>query len=373
MGLTRGLVAMLLCLAVLLTGGWGLRSPVPSPPEAVSPSAPAGALQEVAPPLAVQQMQGEMAELRPQLRILAPADDTVLPAGPWLLELSIDGWPLVAEGALGIGPHLVVQLDDQPPHRLTDPASDGSGTTFLQLPMEPLRPGSHRLTVYAARPWGEAVKSAGGSSQIRLHRVAPNPLQLPPPGSAQLISAIPVDRPIAEPVPIDWLLLDAPLQRLRGDDRQWLLRVTINGDSFLTDQQTTLWLKGLRPGANAVQLELLDGLGEPLNPPFNSLVQEISLSGDGGSLWRNGKLTALERDQLLGRASAAVAPPGLEAESGAGVAEPKAAEQPTDDAGAAESEEGLAVAAQPEPVLEPLPHQPDRDDGSEPFDAIVAS
>ena len=36
--------------------------------------------------------------------------------------------------------------------------------------MPPLNPGSHRLTVYAARPWGEVVKSPGASRQIRLVR-----------------------------------------------------------------------------------------------------------------------------------------------------------------------------------------------------------
>ena len=41
-----------------------------------------------------------------------------------------------------------------------------------------------------------------------------------------------------EPVLIDWLLLDAPLQHLRDDDARWRLRVSVNGDSFLVDRQT---------------------------------------------------------------------------------------------------------------------------------------
>jgi len=39
---------------------------------------------------------------------------------------------------------------------------------------------------------------------------------------------------------IDWLLLDAPLQNLRGDDARWRLRISVNGDSFLVDRQTPL-------------------------------------------------------------------------------------------------------------------------------------
>ena len=64
-------------------------------------------------------------------------------------------------------------------------------------------------------------------------------------------------------------------QRSRDDDARWRLRVSVNGDSFLVDRQTPLWLKGFRRGSNAVQLELLDGRGEALNPPFNSLVLEV--------------------------------------------------------------------------------------------------
>ena len=303
----RSLGVVLLCLVVLLTGGWSLRPPSPSAAPAIHPSTPAGALQEVAPPLPVQQLLEQLDEHQPQLRILSPKDEAVLPAGPWELQLALDDWPLVEAGGLGIGPHLVVQVDDHVPLRIAAPATDGGATASLQVPMAGLSPGSHRLNVYAARPWGEAVKSAGGFRQIRLHRVAPNALQLPAPGSAQLISSIPADLLTAEPVPIDWLLVDAPLQQLRADDRNWLLRVTVNGDSFMVDRQTTLWLKGLRQGSNAVQLELLDGLGEPLNPPFNSLVQEVVLSTGGSSRWHQGRLTDGELDQLLGRAQSPAA------------------------------------------------------------------
>ncbi|MCT0201574.1 hypothetical protein KQ302_13385 [Synechococcus sp. CS-602] len=306
MGL-RWLAATLLSLTVLLCGAWSVwPSAGPAAPtnRGPSPTNPAGALQEVAPPLAVQQVQALLAERQPRLRILSPANDAMLPAGPWDLELEIDDWPLVGPGPLGIGPHLVVQLDQQEPLRLSDPPSDGLAPVRLHLTMAPLRPGSHRLSVYAAKPWGEAVKSAGGFRQVRLHRAAVNPAELPVAGSAQLISAIPFDQVREQPVPIDWLLVDAPLQRLRDDDRHWLLRVTVNGDSFLVDRQTTVWLTGLRQGGNAVQLELLDSLGDSLNPPYNSLVEEVTLAPEGDNRWLQGTLSAAELDQILGRAAA---------------------------------------------------------------------
>ncbi len=255
--------------------------------------------QEVAPPLAVQQLQEALDGRRPQLEILSPADGALLPAGPWTLRLKVEDWPLVDAGPLGLGPHVVVQLDGDPPLALTD-----TSTT-----MRPLEPGSHRLTVYAARPWGEAVKGPGAQRQIRLHRVAANPLSQPAPGSPQLIAVSPRGTAAGTPLLLDWLLLEAPLQNLRSGDASWRLRVSLNGDSFLVDQQTPLWLEGWRRGSNAIQLDLLDGLGEPLNPPFNSLVSEVILeAGAEAPRWQEGRLQPAELAILLGEAPPPAAP-----------------------------------------------------------------
>jgi hypothetical protein len=250
-------------------------------------------LQEVPPPAAVQQLQEALADRAPQVRILAPAADALLPDEPWTLRLQVDDWPLVDGGPLGLGPHLLVRIDGGEPLRLTAP----------EATLPALSPGSHRLTVVAARPWGEAVKSPGAMAQIRVHRTAKNPLSLPAPGSPQLLPMSPPAVAAAEPLLLDWLLVDAPLQHLRDDDARWRLRVTVNGDSFLVDRQTALWLKGWRPGTNAVQLELLDGRGEPLNPPFNSLVQEVRVDGSlPKPAWLGGPLSPSDLAILLGQA-----------------------------------------------------------------------
>jgi hypothetical protein len=152
----------------------------------------------------VQELRARLDRHDPQVSILAPADGALLPAGPWTLELQVQDWPLLDGGPLGLGPHLVVQLDQEPPLRISDAA------TARHLTMAPLTPGSHRLTVYAARPWGEVVKAPLASRQIRLDRVAANPQQVPPPGSPQLLAALGGPGSTQEPVLIDWLLIDAP-------------------------------------------------------------------------------------------------------------------------------------------------------------------
>jgi hypothetical protein len=318
-------LSLLLALSLLvLPGGTGSsealglpgRNPQPingqsTPLERSSP----GGLQEVAPPLAVQQLQEALAQRQPRVEILAPANETLLPPGPWTLRLRVQDWPLVDGGPLGLGPHLVVQVDNEEPLPLTS----------TERTMPPLAPGSHRLTVFAARPWGEAAKNPGAWCQIRLHRTAANPPELPEPGLAQLIPVSPAATAAGEPLLLDWLLLDAPLQNLRGDDARWRLRVSINGEDLVLDRQTPLWLKGWKPGRNAIRFELLDGRGEPLNPPYNSLVRELELNpGTPLASWQRGPLSPAELAILLGEAAA---PPPLGARINPG-AEPEPASHP---------------------------------------------
>ncbi|QEY32208.1 hypothetical protein EVJ50_08195 [Synechococcus sp. RSCCF101] len=276
-------------------------------------------LQETAPPLAVQQVRERLAVHDPVVRITAPAPDAVLAEGPWTLDLQVQDWPIGDAGPLGPGPHVVVQIDDEAPRRITA-VEEGQAS----LTLDPLSPGSHRITAYAARPWGEAVKSPQASSRLIVHRLAPLPGSQPAPGSAWMVPVSPDQReatgPIGtrEPVLVDWLLWDAPLQHLSPGDDQWRLRITLNGDSVLVDRQTPLWLEGFRPGDNVLMLELLAATGEPLNPPFNAVVRGVRVDPRAsGGPWLNGPLS--ERDLALVL--------GLPTDAGLESADPEASEE----------------------------------------------
>ena len=342
----QGLLTLLFVALLVLPVGYGPISWKRATPPAdglLQTQAPSGRLQEVAPPGAVQQLQEALALRRPQVTIEAPRDGANLPAGPIKLSLQVRDWPLVDAGELGLGPHVVVQVDDLPAIRLSG----------LELELPPLSPGSHRITAYAARPWGEAVKSPGAWSQIRVHRVTANPLAIPQPGTPQLIPVSPADLAGSEPLLLDWLLLDAPLQGLRDNDGSWRLRVSVNGDSFLVDQNSPLWLKGWQPGSNSLLLELVDGLGEPLNPPFNSLVREVVLDPSKPGLgWQKGRLAEGELAQLLVTAPPeppAQTPTQPEPES---EPEPELAPEPVPEL-EPESEPEPEPVAEPEPVPTP--------------------
>lgn len=369
----RGLIGGLLCLLLCWLGaaapvaalGLPGRSAPAAPTAPLRPGGGTAPLQEVAPPPAVEQLQEALAERQPQVEILEPRDQAMLGPEPWTLRVAVRDWPLVDGGPLGLGPHLVVQLDGAPPQPITTP----------EVTLPPLSPGSHRLTVYAARPWGEAVKSPGAQAQIRLHRAAANPLTLPASGSPQLIPVQPAgaSRVAAEPVLIDWLLLDAPLQHLRDGDDRWRLRLTVNGDSVLVDRSEPLWLRGWRRGANAVQLELLDGSGEPLNPPFNAVVAELTLtSGEPPPAWLQGPLTATERAVLLGEAPPDALEPRQSAEAPeAPPPHPAPIEEPAAEQPAAESavEQGSGAAATEASADDTVPAEPVEPEPVEPAPA----
>ena len=332
-------------------------SPAPAPLPVQGPS---GRLQEVAPPAAVQQIQAALAERQPQVSIQIPRDGSDLPAGPVKLQVQVRDWPLVDAGVLGLGPHLVVQVDDLAPQRLTTSRS-GQFPTRLDAELPPLGPGSHRLTAYAAKPWGEVVKSPGAWDQVRVNRVAANPLATPQLGTPQLIGVGTADLAGREPVLLDWLLIDAPLQGLRDNDGSWRLRVTVNGDSFLVDQNSPLWLKGWHSGSNSVLMELVDGRGAPLNPPFNTLVSEVTINSSSPTpSWQRGHLNASELAQLLGEEPATLAAPEPEPEpvpeapveaieiSPTPASEPQSPPEP-------EASPEPESPAEPEPLIEPEP------------------
>ena len=342
-------LSVLLMVASGCTSGTSARGSR-SEPSPVTSSKPSGQLQEVAPPGAVQQVRERLNDLAPQIEVLSPANDSTLPAGPWTLKLKVQDWPLYEDETNGLGPHLVVQLDDQPPRRISS-AAEAQG-----LSMPELSPGSHRLTVFAARPWGEVVKAPGASQQLRLHRVARNPSQLPASGSPQLIAASPSDLQHNEPVLIDWLLIDAPLQHLRDDDARWRLRVSVNGDSFLVDRQTPLWLKGLKRGSNAVQLELLDGRGDPLNPPFNSVVREVVIDSSPRPSWQQASLSAQGLAALSGSPEPEpVEPPAAEIQTkGPEAAPPQAAPPEASEPERPEPQPAPLEEARPDPTELPM-------------------
>ena len=248
-------------------------------------------LQEVAPPGGVQELRRSLDKHHPQLRLLSPKDGAVVKADPLTLELEISDWPLHQDDDLGFGPHVVVQIDDQPPQRLAE-----SENGLLRVTLAELNPGSHRFSAWAAYPWGEAVTTPGAAITWKLHRWQALAGTQPGQDAPWLVPIAPTSWRSGQPLLLNWLIWNAPLQNLRDGDQRWKLRLSLDGNSVLVDQQEAIWLKGpSHSDGVTVQMELLDGLGEPISPVFNNRVIHIGSRSGERAAWTKNHL----RDQEL--------------------------------------------------------------------------
>ena len=262
----------------------------------LSSQSPSGRLQEVAPPGAVQQLREKLQRYQPNLRLVSPTDDSVINADSVDFVLDVRDWPVSRDLELGLGPHVVVQIDNQPQRRL-----DSLEGNRVRLQIDGLSAGSHRFSAWAAYPWGEAVKNPGANLQGRFHLWQRVEGTQPENDAPWLIPVTTSDNPAVQPLLLDWIIWNAPLQNLRDGDGRWRLRLSVDGDSFLVDQQDALWLKGSASSAGSlVQMELLNGVGEPITPEFNNQLIHQSGRKTPPPTWLKARLTEDELARLSG-------------------------------------------------------------------------
>ena len=262
----------------------------------LSSQSPSGRLQEVAPPGAVQQLRENLQRYQPNLRLISPTDDSEINADSIDLVLEVKDWPVSRDLELGLGPHVVVQIDNQPPRQLDE--LDGNR---VRLRIDGLSAGSHRFSAWAAYPWGEAIKTPGANLQGRFHLWQRVEGTQPEDDAPWLVPVTSSASPALQPLLFDWIIWNAPLQNLRDGDGRWRLRLSVDGDSFLVDQQEALWLKGSPSSSgNLVQMELLNGVGEPITPEFNNKLIHQSGRKTPRPMWLKARLTEDELARLSG-------------------------------------------------------------------------
>ena len=257
---------------------------------------PSGRSHEVAPPGAVQQLRETLQRYQPNLRLVTPTDDSVINADTVELILDVKNWPISRDDQLGLGPHVVVQIDNQPPRQLYELEANR-----VSVRLNDLAPGSHRFSAWAAYPWGEAVKTPGANLQGRFHLWQRVEGTQPENNAPWLVPVTNSANTALQPLLLDWIIWNAPLQNLRDGDGRWRLRLSVDGDSFLVDQQEALWLKGSSSSrGNLVQMELLNGVGEPITPEFNNQLIHQSGRKTTPPTWLKARLTEDELARLSG-------------------------------------------------------------------------
>jgi hypothetical protein len=259
---------------------------------------------EVAPPPVIQELRRELDIYQPQVKILSPHADEVLQNTTVSVRVQVQDLPTFQDEALELGPHLHLMLDNQPYGAIYD----------LQQPIvfNDLEPGTHTIRVFAASPWDESFKNEGAYAQTTFHLFTKTPENKPDLSKPLLTYSRPQDSYGAEPILLDFYISNVPLHLVAQEDAEddipdWRIRCTINGESFIFDRWEPIYLKGLKPGKNWIQMELLDDQGNPFPNAFNNTVRLIDYQPGGQDT-----LSKLTRGEISGAIARSIIDPTYE-------------------------------------------------------------
>ncbi|MEO1620194.1 MAG: hypothetical protein AAFU53_04075, partial [Cyanobacteria bacterium J06632_3] len=211
---------------------------------------------------------------QPQVEIITPKADQILNETQTDIQLKVRDFSIYKDAALGLGPHLQIVLDNQPARSVYDLAAP--------IKFDNLTPGSHTLRAFAVSAWGESFKNEAAYAQTTFHVFAKTNENTPDPDQPVLTYNSPQGSYGAEPVLLDFYLINAPLHQIAQEDSKddivdWRIRCTINGQSFVFDEWQPRYIKGLVPGQNWVQLTLIDEKGNPIdNNIFNNTIHTLT-------------------------------------------------------------------------------------------------
>ncbi|MBE9168558.1 hypothetical protein IQ238_13905 [Pleurocapsales cyanobacterium LEGE 06147] len=239
----------------------------------VSTATFSGKLSEVAPPNVIQQLRKNLDQYYPQVSIIAPRADEVFQQTTVSVKLQVQDLPIFKDEQLGMGPHLHLILDNEPYRAIYD--SD------KPIALENLAPGTHTLRVFASRPWYESFKNEGAYAQTTFHILTKTNNNRPDPTLPLLTYSRPQGTYGAEPIMLDFYLTNTPLHLVAQENpkdeiKDWRIRATVNGESFIIDEWQPMYLKGFQKGNNWVQLELLDEDGNNIENAFNNTVRLVN-------------------------------------------------------------------------------------------------
>jgi len=251
--------------------------------------------------------RGEQDEAKPGLKIISPANNSVIngPVVAVRLNLSGDlkGYKPHKDPATNSGNHVHVILDNQPYEAYYE----------LDQPFElrNVTEGKHTLRVFPSRPWHESYKNDGAFQIVTftvkgggdpnkptttntgqvVANASPSPASregkdVAPSTAGEVDPAKPLltySRPKgeyqgadADALMIDFWLANA---KLKGDGGEYRVRYIIDDDDpRYIDTWEPIWLSGWTNGKHVVRLELLDKDQRPVeNGGYNTTTREITV------------------------------------------------------------------------------------------------
>lgn len=270
------LIALLLVITSLFITSCSSDSQMVNPsstaskPSNTSLFAPRPTIKQVDPPALIQQLEPWLERYAPQVQIREPKADQIFDDTTVNVVLRVQDLPIYKDELLELGPHVELLLDNQPYGSVYD----------LKQPivLQDLKPGTHTIRAFATRPWHESFKNEGAYAQATFHIFAKTDENSPAAALPLLTYGAPIGTYGAEPVLLDFYLTDAPLHQIAQDNptiADWRVRYTINGDSLTLKNWESVYIEGLQPGQNWVQLTLIDEQGNPMEGVFNNTVRLI--------------------------------------------------------------------------------------------------
>ena len=228
-------------------------------------------LAETPTPKIITELNRQLEQYNPQVKIIAPRQERVFPSTDISVELEVAKLPVFQDAKLKLGNHLDLILDNEPAKSIYD--------VTKPIVLKNLTPGTHTIRVFASRPWGESYKNEGAYAQTTFSVLTETNDNRPDRNLPLLTYNNPTGTYGAEPVLLDFYLTNAPLHSVAKSEPNlldWKIKTTVNGDSFFLENWQPVYLTGLNPGENWIQLELIDEAGNNIENTYNNTVRVIN-------------------------------------------------------------------------------------------------
>ena len=224
-------------------------------------------LAEITPPQTIKELNSSLKYL-PEVEIVAPQAEQTFNRTDIEVRLNVENLPIFKDDTLQLGNHLNLVVDNEPLQPIYS----------IQEPIiiKNLSPGTHTIRVFAVRPWGEGFKNEKAYAQTTFNVLTETNDNRPEPGVPLLTYNSPTGTYGAEPLLLDFYLTNAPLHAIAQNNpnlKDWRIKATVNGTSFILEDWQPIYLTGLEPGENWVQLELVDETGNSIENAFNNTVR----------------------------------------------------------------------------------------------------
>ena len=212
-----------------------------------------------------------------QLRLNAPLPGSTVPSGEVAFSYDLTNFQLTKMTASDHAMQMANSMKGQHIHNIVDnqPYTAHYDTKFTK----PIADGQHVILSFLSRSYHESLKHLG-AYDLRVITVGTPAAGTPPLAFDVKAPSLFYSRPKdtysgkdAQKIMLDFYLVNTTLA---PDGNK--VRATINGTEFMLDRWLPYMMQGLPAGQATIKLELLDGSGNLIPGPYNSVTRTITVA-----------------------------------------------------------------------------------------------